>query len=115
MAAPRLPSLDREASTAAAATFAVGLAVGWLVHRHADDIKAAGTKAKDVSSPGRAGGGGGGEAGGRDAAPRGERGARARDPSPRPLLTRSPSLHLPPHPPPQSVSSAFGKLKAKVT
>jgi hypothetical protein len=45
--APAL-ALDREASTAAAAALAVGLAAGWLLHRHADDIKAAGAKAKEV-------------------------------------------------------------------
>jgi hypothetical protein len=46
--APAL-ALDREASTAAAAALAVGVGVGWLLHRHADDIKAAGAKAKEVS------------------------------------------------------------------
>jgi hypothetical protein len=41
--------IDREASAAAAATFAVGLACGFLIHRHADDIKGAGKKVSDVS------------------------------------------------------------------
>ena len=49
------PHLDKEASTAAAATFTVGLALGWLIHRHSEDIKAAGTKVSDVSSLGAMG------------------------------------------------------------
>ena len=37
-----------QAAAATAGIFAVGVAAGWLLHRHADDIKAAGGKARDV-------------------------------------------------------------------
>jgi hypothetical protein len=130
--------LDREASTAAAATFAVGLAAGWLIHRHADDIKGAASKVSGVRFflvvVERVGGGGGEGMGrghpARAAGGGGGGGRRGRAPSTvsfsreslfRPLSHSQPpphthiaSLLLSPSPH-QSISSAFGKLKAKLS
>ena len=111
------PHLDREASAAAAATFTAGLALGWLIHRHADDIKAAGTKVSDVSflRGGAWGRGGGAPPLLSPACPHTPPALFLSHAACSLSVIISPPLSpsLPTHP--QSISSAFGKLKSKLS